>query len=175
MSTSDILSVLAVIISGLSFALSFLALRSDRGILKAWCEFHLNYHKALEGDPELHVYAVNAGKREMTLKYLLVKQPKGVSKMFLKQLSVVKDEQGNVVSVPDILEHEIGVSLTEGRMHHLLFSSDDWTNFYDETGLCDQLYFEDSIGRKHKVKNPNGIIGKYVETSQAVARSKGLL
>lgn len=175
MTTSDILSVIAVIISGLSFVLSFLALRSDRGILKAWCEFHLNYHKALEGDPELHVYAVNTGKREMTLKYLVVKKHGGFSNIFLKQLSIIKDEQGNVVRVPDILEHEIGVSLTEARMHHVVFSSDDWGSFYDETGLCDQLYFEDSIGRKHTVKNPNQTISKYVDAAQAVARKKGLL
>src|SRR5215218_7454097 len=167
MTNSDVLSVIAVIISGLSFALSILALRGDRAILKAWCEFHLNHYKALEGDPELHVYAVNVGKREMTLKYLAIKKARGFSQIFLKDPPLIKDEHGNLVGLPDILEHEIGISLTEARMHHIVFSSDDWATFYDETGVCDQLYFEDSIGRKHKVRNDNNAICRYVEAAEA--------
>lgn len=166
MTTSDVLAIVALLISGLSFVLSFLAFRTDRGILKAWCELRFNHHKALEGDPELHVYAVNIGKREMTLKYLLIKRTNGFSNIFLREPGFIKNANGIVVGLPDILEHEIGINLTESRMHHVVFSSNDWATFYDETGICDELYFEDSIGTKHKVRNRNQAITKYVEAAE---------
>ena len=70
----------------------------------------------------------------------------GFSNLFLREPSFIKKANGMIVGVGEILEHERGINLTESRMNHIVFSSKPGKLFYDESGVCDELYFEDSIG-----------------------------
>lgn len=90
----------------------------------------------------------------------------GFSNLFLREPSFIKKANGMIVGVGEILEHERGINLTESRMNHIVFSSKPGKLFYDESGVCDELYFEDSIGIKHQVRNRNDALGKYVQAAQ---------
>lgn len=154
--------------------MSLLALYKGKGSIKAWCQLAFNKGKALEGDPELHVHAVNSGKRPVILNYLSLKTPNGYTHIPLKPLAPVLDAGGNVVGIADILMHEIGIKLEEGQMHHVIFGSRDWTQLYDgEDNFSREIYFEDSFGKKHKVRNSRKVVSRYLDI--AISKGKDVL
>lgn len=70
----------------------------------------------------------------------------GFSNLFLREPTFIKNANGTIVGVGEILEHEIGITHRKSDASHSVLFKRPGKLFYDESGVCDELYFEDSIG-----------------------------
>lgn len=128
---------IALLISGLSFVLSFYAIRRDNEKLKARSWFfpsYFNEDNQLNVMRRIRIEAVNSGRRPIILTFLGVKYDDGHEKSVY-------------------LEHPDGVHLNEKEK----FTQDDedlFSMLYDhENGSAAvDMWFEDTLGKRHYIK-----------------------
>ncbi|MDB4609679.1 hypothetical protein OAH46_01170 [Verrucomicrobia bacterium] len=166
MEKMNYISYLAIVISGISLAVSGYGLLRDKSKVKAWCSLSLNTTKSVRGDLELHVYVSNAGRRPVNINYLIMKHPNGHISNPINPPKPTTNEEGCTVGIPDIVAHQIGVRLEEGESHEIVYDSSDFVWFYDgDKDFAKQLFFEDTLGRWYKVKNSIKTVSAYIEAS----------
>lgn len=130
MPSPTILSIIALMISIVSLGLSSYLAWRDRSRVQT--KSFARQHERTGEYSSVFVTVTNAGRRPLTLRYLLGLYEDG--SLGCQRLS------------------EGGVKLQEGEFHELEFGKFDgiMVNGVDMPGLVD-VYFEDSAGKKHKV------------------------
>lgn len=141
MQTSDVLAIVALIISVASLLLSFYATYQDRPRLKVTS----NFIEASEWGPaRIHVTMINAGRRPVILRLLGGADSSG-------------DWSGS------FLEHDKGgVRLGEHERHEADIEKDDtyFTTPVGEDLLFESMWVEDSLGNRHAIPNSASYIKK---------------
>ena len=133
MNSSDIIAAIALLISILSLAISTAFSARDRANLKAKCVYLPHWE---ENPAHISVSIVNAGRRP-----LIVRMWAGAE---TKEKWV-----GTYIG-----ESKVGLRLGEHEHYEMkLEKSDLFCHTPDEVVEIRDLWFEDSLGRKHKVKD----------------------
>lgn len=144
MTTTDIIASLALVVSLVSLVASYRTAQLDSVKLRAWCTFRAvdeyNEH------PYITVSIVNEGRRTAILRILGGDYAGGASGTYLD------GEKGMRLGESEIYEKHMGFAeLSQNGPEN----EDEFTN----------LWFKDSLGKKHVVKGSEDAIRKYKAAS----------
>ena len=131
MPSPTVLSIIALIVSVAGFGLSFYLTWRDRSNVRA--ESFARQHERTGEYSNVFVTVTNAGRRPVILRYLCGLYEDGSQSRQLLE--------------------EAGLKLEEGEYHEVVFEKFDgiMINGDDMSGLV-EIFLEDSVGKKHKVK-----------------------
>lgn len=172
-----IVSWLALFISVISLSVSIFRIYRDRSKLIVWSEI-VYHHSAKDNKeyPVMHLYAVNAGLRPITITdvgYTVSKNKsewtpiKPVYDMPLN-LSVSDTE----FKLPQQLAHEIGIRLEDGDIYEMRIRHNDYDMFISTRfdGLAKKMFFKDILNNKHYIKNSSNDIKKLDQNTPSTTK-----
>lgn len=133
MTNAEIISTVALVISCLSFGLATYVGLRDRARLKTLSCFYPAWNENL---PRVSVSIVNAGRRPVILR-----------------MWAGADKSGKWVGTY-LGEEKVGLRLAEHERFDLILRREDLFSMTpDDDLVLNDMWFEDSLGRRHKVKN----------------------
>lgn len=117
-----IVSIIAILISALSLALSAYSVFRDRRRLKSWA--YISYEA--DNKPSLRFMFVNNGRRPIYLKGLCFAYHSGIVFQPFKHPQPKVDESNFLVELPSLLAHTSYIRLDEGEVYETMYKADDW-------------------------------------------------
>jgi len=141
LSTSDVLAIIAILISVASFGVSFYTIYQDRPRLR----IQSKYFEASEYGPrQIHITMVNVGRRPIILRLI-----GGIDSTGKWGGSSIKREKG-------------GLRLAEHERYELTLEKEDTMQFTpeDEDLFYSKMWIEDSLGNRHAIPNSEAFIKK---------------
>lgn len=162
MGTSDIISLIALAVAGLSLGLT---LYQDRGRLRTSSELGF-YHQGPMAELRLRIKAVNTGRRPITLESVVVQTKSGTVGHSLLPPPIITDDDGRLVEVGPMLAQDAGVRLEESQ--GVEYEFDGATGFGDlhhpatlEVGT--RLGFRDVAGREYWIKGSEKHVEEFLK------------
>ncbi len=157
MSTEQIIPWIAIFLSLLSLAASIYSIYRDQSKLFTYSEIIYDSSRNIENpSPILKIYAVNVGSRPITLTDFGFQLPRKSSHCSpLKPEPCQTDSEGNFISYPDNLAHNVGIKMEDGDIYEIRIRHDDHINLYStHDGLeeAEEYFFKDVLGNKFFVK-----------------------
>lgn len=139
MTLADVIAGAALAVSLWSLYISYRTAELDSVKLRAWCTFHpTDEHNE---HPYITVVIVNEGRRTAILRILGGDLPDGCSGRYLKG--------------------EGGLKLGENERFEKHMGYADLTQNNPDEGSFANLWFEDSLGKRHPVKDSEAAIREY--------------
>lgn len=148
-SVKDVAPWLAMILSVAALALSILNYRRDRANLKATSTFSLDW----EGIHAcLLIKVVNAGRRSIILSTWSGAETKR-GRFWLREV---------VTWSGTYFDAKAGLTLSEGQTHSFKLEADELVDQLpnDEVVVIDDVWIDDTLGRRHKIKDVRTNIAK---------------
>lgn len=162
MNFEQVLPWLAICISAISLMASFYNTYRDRSKLRVFSEVVYDCSKDQSENldnppPYLRIYAVNVGKRAITLKNLNgAVSKKSRTSWALIDEPIVFDENGLPSIASSGFVQDIGVRLNDGDIYEFRIKHDDYTKLYSTSEDClefKKYFFMDVLGNQYLVKD----------------------
>ena len=139
MTTPEIISLLALVVSLASFSISLYVARRDRVALTAEAKF---YHASERSAPSVGILIANAGRRTVGLQMLI---------------ALTETDAWNGFRLGKQREALI---LVEGQSYEVVWRKEDLSKGpTDEDWLFVDLEVEDTLGKRHPVRNAKSSLG----------------
>lgn len=153
------LSIVASILSAGSFGFTAYSILRDRGRVLAVSEIFQDNSRSLKPGPSMLIRVVNSGRRPVSLARLVRKCSQGEWSSFLTTPPLKTDDKGVLIEVPrteEFVAQNTAVRLLEGDVFELIIHHDDFSELYgffdEEIRTATDLYFEDVLGRRYRVR-----------------------
>ncbi|MFO7593774.1 MAG: hypothetical protein R6X15_07005 [Pseudomonadota bacterium] len=160
MDVSFWLSITATILSIGSFGFTVYNILRDRGRILATSEIFYDNSRALNPGPSVLIRVVNSGRRPIVLTKLVRVCSQGEWASFLSTPSLDTDENGYAVRMPassQFVAQNTAVRLPESGVYEQVIHHDDYSElhglFEDDVRTAKDLYFEDVLGRRYRIKD----------------------
>ncbi|MGP5310029.1 hypothetical protein [Vreelandella alkaliphila] len=161
--SSDTISMLALIVAGLSFLVSVYGIVKDNSRLKTVARLTYNHSASLDNPPpQMQVVLVNQGKRPITITHFgfSVSRKEHIWQSLVTPQPVV-DDDGMAVSFPQGLAQDIGIKLNDGDVYEAIIEHHDFELLYSSAHDYKEaklFFFMDVLGKRHKVKNSEKLV-----------------
>ena len=156
MDASILMSVLALIVSALSFGVSLYSTRRDSARVKATCRFYPPSSRIEEQPPDppiLVIKVANHGRQPKKLEYMHVRYENGRSRLVTETLWS-SDEHGHFrIGENDVYEHTIT-------------PDNDGFLMDEDRSRAVGILFEDTLNHTYRVRNAKKHIDVYLRAAQ---------
>ncbi|EOK5766258.1 hypothetical protein ACM6VD_004106 [Vibrio vulnificus] len=162
--SSDTISMLALIVAGLSFLVSVYGIMKDNSRLKTVAKITYNHSASLDNPPpQMQVVLVNQGKRPITITHFgfSVSRKEHIWQSLVTPKPLV-NEDGVAVSFPQGLAQDIGIKLNDGDVYEAVIEHHDFELLYSSAHdykEAKSFFFMDVLGKRYKVKNSEKLVG----------------
>ncbi|EJE8558665.1 hypothetical protein [Vibrio vulnificus] len=163
--SSDTISMLALMVAGLSFLVSVYSIIKDNSRLKAIAKISYN-HSANPNNPppQMQIVLVNQGKRPITITHFgfSVSRKEHIWQSIVPPQPMVNDS-GLAVSFPQGLAQDVGIKLNDGDVYEAVIEHHDYELLYStahDFKEAKSFFFMDVLGKRYKVKNSEKLVSK---------------